>query len=33
MKNKILSKIGKGEDLMLAHLAGRIGDKRIGEKV
>jgi len=32
-KNKLLFKIGRGEDLMLSHLANRIAEKYVGEKV
>lgn len=33
MKNKVLSKIGKGEDIMLSHLAGKLAEKYVGEKI
>lgn len=33
VKNKVLSKIGKGEDIILSHLASKIAEKRSGEKV
>lgn len=32
-KNQLLFKLGRGEDLLLSHLACRLGNKRAGDKV